>query len=151
MHDIVSNNIKIKCDEMSDSWDDLSQKAKIKRLKDYTAEELNKRYPDRPIGYYAEQKRLLTLIPRKKEGAQFEKQKKRNPPEKIILKHRAKTIGPDGAIIEFLDNIIDNYGKNLDRIKYTLEIQLKFYEDELNDNKNVLIKENSGGSFNWRC
>jgi len=130
---------------MTDKWDDLSKKAKIERLKNFLPGDLLKRYPEKSIIFFEEQKILYNIIPRKKEGTKFEKVRKKNPPKKIILKHRSKTIGPTGAIIEFLDNIFDNYEKSLDKIDYPLEILLKFYSDEDEDSKNLLIKENSGG------
>lgn len=126
-------------------WEDLLEKARIERLKNITPEELVKRYPEKTIAYFEEKKILYEIIPRKKDGIQFDKVKKKNPPKKIILKHRSKTIGPTGAIIEFIDNIFDNYEKNLDKIDYPLEILLKFYVDDESDSKNLLIKENSGG------
>ncbi len=130
---------------MSDNWDDLSKKAKFERLKNSLPEALSNRYQEKPSAFFEEQKILYEILPRKKEGITFEKVRKRNPPKKIILKHRSKTIGPTGAIIEFLDNIIDNYEKNLDKIDYPLEILLKFYVNVEEDSKNLLIKENSGG------
>ena len=130
---------------MSDKWEDLLEKVRIDRLRSITPEELANRYPEKKIAYFEEKKTLYEIIPRKKDGIQFNKVKKQNPPKKIILKHRSKTIGPTGAITEFIDNIFDNYEKNLDKIDYPLEILLKFYEDDESDSKNLLIKENSGG------
>ena len=63
----------------------------------------------------------------------------------MIFHNRSLLISPEMALIEFLDNIFDNYIKNLKNgnLDQNLKIELIFYES--NNQNTLLLRENSGG------
>lgn len=129
------------------SWDELSSESKNERLKNTSVDELAKTFAPYPQSYFKELKGLLETIPRVKEKAERLKQIIKNEPDKLIMQHRKKLISPEIAILELLDNIFDNYEKNINNkiIDKILEINLVFYFDHTAESYNLLIRENSGG------
>ena len=125
------------------NWEDLNKNAKERELKNLTLKELIDKY-DKTEGFFIEKKRIYESIPRIKKGKLGIKDKIPNPPDKKILLNRSRLIPPEIAILEFIDNIFDNYMKNLKigLIDHNLQIELIFYFDEINK---LAIKENSGG------
>ena len=130
---------------MAEGWEDLIKKAQYKYLKNYSAEELHKNFPDKNISFFNTSKKIADITPYERDQAVKNKNTLENPPDKKIIRHRGLVISPEVAILEFLDNIFDNYLKNTenDIIDHILEIELIFYstEDEL-----VVVMSGSQGN-----
>ena len=126
-------------------WDELTIRLKEMLLKEHSLESLLNSYPNKNLAFFEKEKKILNLRPRFKDEDSIDEKELENPPSLDIIKHRSLLISPEMAIIELLDNIFDNYIKNLrnDKLDHPLKIELVFFEE---DNKNtLLIRENSGG------
>jgi len=129
---------------MSDDWNDLKKEGQIKQLNKLNVDDLSKKY-GKPIEYFNSKKRLIEIIPIINPEAKPKRQAVplKISPDKKIIDHRSGNISPEIAILEFLDNIFDNYQKNIAAINESLNIKLVFFSDE--DEDGVIIEENSGG------
>ena len=126
-------------------WDEYTIRQKELLLKEHSLEFLHNSYPDKSIAFFEKEKKILNLKPRFKDEDSIDEKDIENPPSLDIIKHRSLLISPEMAIIELLDNIFDNYIKNLrnGKLDHPLKIELVFFEE---DNKSTLIiRENSGG------
>ncbi len=126
-------------------WDELTTKQKESLIKEHSLESLHNSYLDKTIAFFEREKKILNLKPRFKDEHSVDEKTIENPPSLEIIKHRSLLISPEMAIIEFLDNIFDNYIKNLrmGKLDQSLKIELIFYES--NHQNILLIRENSGG------
>lgn len=126
-------------------WDELSLKLKESLIKEYSLDSLQNKFPDKSIAFFEKEKKIFNLRPRFKDEDKIDVNDIENPPSLKIIKNRSLLISPEMALIEFLDNIFDNYIKNLKRGKldHPLKIEIIFYE--VNNQNTLLIRENSGG------
>lgn len=89
----------------------------------------------------------MLLIPRERPGIKPTRTTIKNNPLKSIMKNRVKLIPFEVGILELLDNIFDNYEKNIKDsiIESNLLIEFYFLKDLEKDINQLLIRENSGG------
>jgi len=126
-------------------WEDLTLKQKAILLKENSLDSLYNLYQDKNIAFFKKEQKILNLKPRFKDNDSSYYKDIKNPPSLEIIKNRSLLISPEMALIEFLDNIFDNYIKNLKNgnLDQSLKIELIFYES--NNQNTLLIRENSGG------
>ncbi len=132
-------------DDIKLAWDELTSVTKERLTKDYSIEALHKAYPEKSIAFFEKEKKIINLKPRFKDDNAVDEKDIENYPSLEIIKNRSLLISPEMALIEFLDNIFDNYIKNLKAgtLDHPLKIEIIFYD--VNNQSTLLIRENSGG------